>query len=58
MTKKQQRIKWAVKRFGLATILYYIRKKDWQFVLQAKAPGGFTARWYNGQGWGFIGYGY
>jgi len=57
-TKKQERTKWAIKQFRLATILYYTRRKDYLLVLRAKAPGPFTARWYSGHGWGFIGYGY
>jgi len=56
-TKKTQRIQWVIQKFSLSTILYYARKKDWLFVLKAKAPGAFMARWYSGQGWGFIGYG-
>jgi len=56
-TKKEVNIQWAIKKFGLSTILYYTRRKDWLVSLRNKAPGAFTARWFNGFGWGFIGYG-
>jgi len=57
MTKKQKRIQWAVEKWQLSTILYFARKKDWMLLLKEKGAGPYTARWFNGFGWGFIGYG-
>ncbi|KKN00791.1 hypothetical protein LCGC14_1134160 [marine sediment metagenome] len=55
--QKKRRIQWAIDKFDLSVILYYGRRKDYLVSLKNKAPGAFTARWFSGFGWGFIGYG-
>jgi len=55
MTTKESRIQWAMKKYDLATIMYFVRKKDWKLIL-AEPARSRIGRWYNGQGWGFIGW--
>ena len=53
--QKDDRIQWAIKKYNLATIMYFTRLKDWRLILTQPAHSRI-GRWYNGIGWGFVGW--